>query len=132
MLESLPRARRRSPARSPFLVLAILSTGGCASWRTVDTTPQEALAGSRHDKVRVTTEDGAQTVLMQPRLLGNVLAGVPDDGCREALGFEADRCEETGIAIYEIRSLEVQERGAIGQVALAAVALGVVWLLVNR
>jgi hypothetical protein len=107
-------------------------TGGCASWRAVDTSPQEAFAGGRPEKVRVTTEDGVQTVLLQPRLLGNVLAGVPDDGCRETLGFEADRCSETGIALHEIQALEVQERGPIGQVALAAVALGVVWLLVNR
>jgi hypothetical protein len=80
----------------------------------------------------VTTEDGTQTVLLQPRLLGNVLAGVPDDGCREALGFEADRCEETGIAVHEIQTLDVGERGPIGQVALAVVALGGVRLLVNR
>lgn len=131
MFQTPARARTRPLLRTALCLLLSALLGGCATWRVADSDPQIALADVRPEKVRVTTSDGAQTVLRQPRILGNVLAGL-EDGCVARFGTDTDDCQETGIAIFEIERLEVQERRAIGQVALAAVALGALWLLVNR
>lgn len=131
MLQSPARARTGPLLRAAACGLLSLAVGACASWRVTDPNPQVALSGARPEKLRVTTRDGAQTVLRGPRVLGNVLAG-RDDECLDRFGTDTDECQETGIAIFEIEQLEVLERRAVGQVAVAAVALGLVWLLVNR
>ena len=131
MFQTPSRARTRPLLRTAACLLLSALLGGCASWRVTDANPQVALAEARPEKMRVTMSDGTQTVLRRPRVLGNVLAGL-EDACVARFGTDTDDCEETGIAIFEIEMLEVQERRAVGQVALAAVALGVVWLLVNR
>ena len=131
MFQTPSRARIEPVLRAATCLLLAALLGGCTAWRVADPNPQVAFADARPDKVRVTTSDGTQTVLRQPRVLGSVLAGL-EDSCVARFGTDTDDCQETGIAIFEIETLEVQERPALGQVALAVAALGVVWLLVNR
>lgn len=126
-----PRATSATAARRATLLVLALVMGGCASWTQTEMTPQQIFAVERPEKVRVTTNDGTTTTLQQPRLLGNVLAGF-EDGCMEDFGAISGRCEEMGVPIFEIESMEVLERGPLGQFAVAIVGLSVVWLLVNR
>lgn len=117
--------------RVAVCIACTTATAGCATWRVADEGPQQVVAVERPDEVRITTTAGEQSVLRQPRILGSVLAGV-DAECLARFGTDSGRCEETGIALFEIASLEVRERSWVSNIVIAGIALGVVWLLVNR
>lgn len=130
MAEKPFRASSRAFGRVAILLLLSVFAG-CASWRIAEEDPRTALGDDPPEKVRITTADGTQTVLRRPRVLGEVLAGF-EDGCVARFGTDTADCEETGVAIFEIETLEIQEQRHVGQVVVAGAALGVVWLLVNR
>ena len=127
----LGRANRMRKVRVIVCVALATAAAGCATWRVTDEGPEQVMSERRPDQVRVTTTAGEQSVLSQPRVLGSVLAGF-DAECLERFGEDTGQCEETGIAIFEIASLEVRERGSVSNIVIAGVALGVVWLLANR
>ena len=129
----MPQRPKRIPTRSLVRTLTssliVATTTGCASWHTTELTPQQVMAGERPPRVRVTTEDGALTVLERPRVLGDVLAGF-DNACIQEFGRQSNQCPEVGIAVFEITHFEVQRRGpaqiflpAIGALTLVAVFL---------
>jgi hypothetical protein len=127
----LGKSTRVRKVRVAVCIGLATASAGCATWRVADEGPQQVVSTQRPDEVRVTTTAGEQSVLRQPRILGSVLAGF-DAECLARFGSDTDRCEETGIALFEIASLEVKERGWHTNVIIAVVGLGVVWLLVNR
>lgn len=73
------------PARPHRLViavttLALLSVGGCRSWRVSEVTPQQLIQGQTPSQVRVaTTTDSAKVVLFQPIIIGDSLRGLPTE-----------------------------------------------------
>lgn len=113
-----------------FSALATLTTG-CASWHLTEQTPQQVFAAERPSKIRVTTSDGGQTVLTRPRVLGDVVAGY-DDECVKAFGINTGRCEEMGIAVFEISTFELHRRGPAAIIVPGLGGLLAVWLLANR
>jgi len=115
--------------RAVLCALLTATSSGCASWHETDLSPQQVMRTERPPRVRVTTEDGAQTVLERPRVLGDVLAGF-DNQCIEEFGRQSNQCPEVGIAVFDISLFEVQRRGpaqiflpAIGALTLVAVFL---------
>ena len=131
MLDMLTSASGRSALRAVTCFFLATFLTSCASWRAVDQSPEQLFASERPDRVRVTTNDGAQTVLRQPRVLGDVLAGY-DETCLGSLGVNASGCEERGIAVFEISLLELRRRGPAALILPAVGALLAVWLLANR
>ena len=130
MLDMLSSATGGNALRAATCLFLVSVMTGCASWHVVDQSPQQVFASERPDRVRVTTNDGAQTVLRQPRVLGDVLAGF-DDTCFGEFGLDVN-CEERGIAVFEIAVLEVRRRGLAAIVLPAVGGLLGVWLLANR
>lgn len=124
-------SRSTRAGRAALLLALTVLVGGCASWHATEQTPQQVFAGERPTKVRVTTTDGEQTVLAQPRVLGEVLAGY-DDECASSLGIDTGRCEEVGIAVFEISVFELRRRGAVAIILPGLGGLLAVWLLANR
>jgi len=125
------RSNPRRLVRIAGLLAVVVLAPGCATWHATDQTPREVVATNRPQKVRVTTGDGATTVLQRPRVLGEVLAGF-EESCVSRWGFNETRCPETGVPVFEISTLEVHRRG-IGSLLLpAAGGLLTAWLLANR
>ncbi len=61
-------------------MLAVLSVGGCRSWRVSEVTPQQLIQGQAPGQVRVaTTTDSTKVVLYQPTIIGDSLRGLPTE-----------------------------------------------------
>ena len=131
MLDRLTGLNGRGARRAAICLLLSATMAGCASWRVADRSPQEVFAAEHPTRVRVTTNDGEQTVLRRPRVLGDVLAGF-DDACLSTPGFSYEACQETGIPVFEIAVLELRERGLAVIILPAVAGLLGVWLLANR
>jgi len=131
MLDTLTSASGRSALRAATCLFLATTVTGCASWHVVDQTPQQVFATERPNRVRVTTNDGEQTILRSPRVLGEVLAGY-DETCLGNFGFDTSNCEEHGIPVFEIAVLEVRSLGLAAVILPGVGGLLAVWLLANR
>lgn len=123
--------RLRAAARAALLCGVTALASGCASWHVTEQTPYEAFSEGVPPKVRVTLEDGTQTVLTRPRILGEVLAGL-DDTCLAQFGRMSSQCPEIGFAVFDISVFEVEKRNALAIVLPAVAGLSAAWLLANR
>ena len=131
MLDNPTRLSGRGARRVATCLLLSATMAGCASWQVADESPRQVFATERPTSVRVTTNDGEQTVLQRPRVLGDVLAGY-DDACLNRPGFTYAACQETGIPVFEISVLELRKRGPAVIILPGVAGLLAVWLLANR
>ena len=132
---SMPATTQRRRHRNPLSLLSALllvgSTSACLSWHVAEEPPRQVLLTDHPGRVRVTTEDGAQTILIRPRSLGDVMAGF-DGECVSNFGRMSNECPEIGIPFFEVTRLEVEKRGAAVIFLPAVGGLLAAWLLANR
>ena len=109
------------PARPACLLplLAVLvSATACTSYKriTVEDVPNQ-------DKVRVTTADGQQTTVHDPRIESDSIEG------RVNRGVETADWEVQAIPLDQIVSLEAVSANTAGTIAIAVGVLGALWLV---
>jgi len=96
------------------LLLAVLTLGGCMTWRPATLPPRSLLAGAQETSVRVWRRGGEPIVLRTPVILGDSIVG-------SAPG--ASWTDRTAIALSDVTRVEVERVDANRTVLLVA-ALG--------
>lgn len=102
-----PMRRASLPLQAIALLLISLVAGGCYYWTPVTVEPRTVIAADHPSKVRVTTHDSTQQVLLNPVTAGDTLLGVRDAlehdrvaiGLRDITGFEVWRQQAAPVAI---------------------------------
>jgi hypothetical protein len=95
-------------------LLAVLTLGGCMTWRPATLPPRSLLAGGQVTSVRVWGRAGGPVVLRTPVIIGDSLLGSAPD---------ASWMDRTAIALSDVTRVEVQRVDA-GRTMLLVAALG--------
>ena len=107
-----PRGRS---GRGPIaLFLAMLTLGGCMTWRAVPGVPRDFQTGPSAKAIRVRRADGGKVVLTQPRVVSDTLRGLLLNGSSP---------EEIAIPLSDVVGIEV-ERVSAGRTVLFVAAVG--------
>jgi len=110
---SPPRVQPRAsaPRRTLSGVLGAIALLGCTHWAGQNLPADRLIQSKNPDRIRVTRAGGQRTVLIGPRISGDSLVGMIDNGGSHSRG---------GIALADVRSVEVRRVDAVATVALAA------------
>jgi len=84
---------------------------GCTHWAGQNVSADRLIQAKHPDRIRVTRAGGQRTVMIAPRISGDSLIGMIDNGESPTRG---------GIALADVRSVEVRRVNAVATVALAA------------
>ena len=109
-----PTLLHRDSHGAVALLLAVLTLGGCMTWRPATLPPRTLLAGAQETVVRVWGRAGGPVVLRTPVIIGDSLVGTAPDSTWMA---------RTAIALSDITRVEVQRVDA-GRTTLLVAALG--------
>lgn len=106
--------------RAVSLALMVLYLGGCYSWRVQPFVPDQFVEVKQPSRIRVTTSNGEQLVLNQPRVRNDSIVGRGDAGM-------------TGVPVSSVEQIETSSSNAgkavlLGVGVASTVAL-VVWLM---
>lgn len=116
MSTSVPRMFPRRPTSALLLVLHLT---GCLAWQATTTPLPELTSGAKPpESLRITTVEGEQLEVMEPRVhLDSLIGGShPDTGW-------------VFLALADINKVEVQKRNVLKTVAGVVLIVGVVWLI---
>ena len=107
------------PRRPTSAVLLVLHLTGCLTWQATTTPLPELTAGAKPpESVRITTVDGEQLEVQEPRVhLDSLIGGShPDTGW-------------VFVALADIDKVEVQKRNVLKTAAGVVLIVGLVWLI---
>lgn len=99
----------RFAASVPLVVLVSLT--GCKTWQPIEASPASWIAQERPQEVRVTTESGARVTFRSPVVANDSIVSP-----MEGLPVMPRR----GVALADLRTLEVARFNAVKSAALAA------------
>jgi len=122
------------PNRSPFntfvtgaLLAAILASGplGCASWKKVPARPEELLSREEPPRrMRLTLADGSAVEMKHPAIRGDSLFGRMKVTIHHDDQFDETRSVDGGVALADIRSVELRKAHAGKTLLLVAAGVG--------
>lgn len=99
----------RFAASVPLLVLVSLT--GCKTWQAVETSPAPWIAQERPQEVRLTTEDGGRITLRSPIIVNDSIVSSVEGPLV---------LPRRGVALADLRAVEVSRFSAVKSAALAA------------
>jgi hypothetical protein len=111
----------RHRGRGIAALLLCLYLPACAGgWKTTNVAPAQYITEKKPESVRVTT-DSLKTVIIRPQVTADSLKGIVST----PTGLGITREDSTGVALADIRRLEVPAKGVS---TLAMVVIGAVFL----
>ena len=87
--------------RAAALLMLLVHVAGCATWQTLDRPYASTLPQTPEHGVRVTTSEGEQVVIQEPRIEGQVLSGrlLDEDRRRTEIPWSVQLSEVAEIAV---------------------------------
>jgi hypothetical protein len=126
------RELRCRPVALLMLVLVlVLSLGSCMTWQLTTVSPRQVIEGARPSRVRVTSWNGAQVVIDQPRVQNDSIVVVGEQCQAGVVAVNGRPCARPVLALDEVRAVEVERVRGMGALVVvgAVVAVGAIYLL---